>query len=160
MLADMVPTTPHAPSMAGGGRYIPDVISNWVHENLGASDDPTRAYLSRWDTIAQTAAEEIAKANAGTGGSAQAQREEWLGKFRAAKSPDEKRNVIAAARDLMRGKLDELAGSYRAGTGRDPVRGISNILDRTRGALIGDQVGDAERVRGMLQNHGWDAVPE
>ena len=27
-------------------------------------------------------------------------------------------NVIAAARDLMRGKLDELEQSYRAGTGR------------------------------------------
>jgi hypothetical protein len=159
MLDSMVATTPHAPGGVGG-RLVPDIISDKVQQWFGAADNPARNWLARWDTISQTAAEEIAKANAGTGASAQAQRDEWLAKFRAASSEDEKRNVIAAAKDLMNGKLTELEASFRAGTGRDPVRGIANILARTRGALSGDIQGDADRVKGMLDNRGWDAVPE
>jgi hypothetical protein len=162
LLKAMVPGTPHAPGVFGD-RYASDWAYQTLQEYFGRPGE-TRDWIAGWGTVADTAADEIAKANASAGGSTQGDRLEWRSKFNSAKSESEKMRVINEAEQLMLGKLDMLGATYKAGTGRDPERGISEILKNPRSPLTGDQVQDAARVRAILdrrlKNRGWDATPE
>lgn len=81
---------------------------------LDLANDPD---LNAYNTIAKTAADEVAKATAGPGGSTVTDRNERLKEFSANQSVESRQAAIDAAVSLLNGRLEPLVTSYNDGLG-------------------------------------------
>jgi hypothetical protein len=116
------------PDKPGGGRPIFNYIQNkWIEwaENPNAKQQ----WLAAWETNADVAANEIAKATSGAAPH-QTEIDFWKNELGTHRNAAQLAASLNRARSLLAGRLNELKASYQAGVGRDPITGISNLLER------------------------------
>ena len=99
-----------------------------VPENApGANRAGAQAVLRLQNTI-KLVAPEIARAMKGAAPTLR-EIEDVEGKLSSAQHPDDLRHMLLDARHLFIQRAHELNGRFQAGIGRDPVRGISSMLE-------------------------------
>jgi hypothetical protein len=116
------------PDKPGIGRPIFDIMRNkwieWVQE-----PNKNQQWLAAWETNADVAANEIAKATSGAAPH-QTEIDFWKNELGTHRNAAQLASSLNRARSLLASRLNELKDTYDAAMGRDPVAGISRLLNQ------------------------------
>lgn len=97
----------------GNGSFPPwNAAKNWFEQNL-AGDGRPDAYL----TAAGAVKDELGRLFRGTGAATNQEVENWGSRLGLAKSPEAQREVLLAAMELMRGRMDPVQSKWKNGMG-------------------------------------------
>lgn len=134
-----------------GGAQFGNSTRNFF---LNQASDPN---LTSYNVNAKTAADEVAKATAGPGGSTVSDREERMKEFTANQSPEARKAAIQKAVHLLGGRLEPMADAYSAGMGTtaDSLSLLSPKAQASYKKLLGEASPNAsvpgQSTRGAMQ---------